>query len=264
LQGIALNAVKKKFSPEFVNRIDAVITYSPLDATALTTILDYQISQLQNHVNNRLGARNFVIEVPFESRQVLLRLGTSPQHGARELNRTIHRQLTQPLATMVATGQVPPGSRVRAEIPEGMQELRLRVVEPSMAEMPAIPTVLIVDDNRDLLRFLERLLAQSGWKLMTAESAREARELVANEKPSAALLDYLLPDGNGVDLGVRLRKSLPSMPIIIMSGMDLPGEDQIVCEAQDFPVVRKPFLAGDIVSQIYNRLRAAGQAKTAN
>src|SRR5436190_15709410 len=99
LQAIGLAAVRKKFSPEFVNRIDAVITYQPLDADSLSAILEHQIRQLQNHVNNRLGQRCFTIEVPQASREFLLKAGTSAQYGARELNRTIHRQLTQPLAT---------------------------------------------------------------------------------------------------------------------------------------------------------------------
>ena len=63
LQAIGLAAVRKKFSPEFVNRIDAVITYQPLDAESLSAILDHQIRNLQNHVNNRLGQRCFTIDV---------------------------------------------------------------------------------------------------------------------------------------------------------------------------------------------------------
>src|SRR5713101_8117348 len=110
--------VRKKFSPEFVNRIDAVITYQPLDAESLAAILAHQIRQLQNHVNNRLGQRCFTIDVPQESRQFLLKAGTSAQYGARELNRTIHRQLTQPLATMVATGQIPAGGKIRVDLTE--------------------------------------------------------------------------------------------------------------------------------------------------
>src|SRR5215467_5970589 len=66
LQAIGLTAVKKKFSPEFVNRIDAVITYQPLAAESLEAILDHQIRQLQNHVNSRLGQRCFTIDVPPE------------------------------------------------------------------------------------------------------------------------------------------------------------------------------------------------------
>src|SRR5438105_805893 len=178
LQSIALVAVRKKFSPEFVNRIDCVITYQPLTPESLSAILDHQISDLQNHVNTRLGPRCFTIEVPFETRQWLLRKGTSAEYGARELNRTIHRNLTQPLATMVATGQVEPGSRVRVEAAEDGDSLVLRTTGADEAEIPAHPTVLLVDDNTDLLRFLERLMKEAGWTLLTAESASAARKLL--------------------------------------------------------------------------------------
>src|SRR5580700_6808842 len=133
LQAIGLTAVRKKFSPEFVNRIDAVITYQPLDAESLEAILDHQIRQLQKHVNNRLGQRSFTIDVPPESRQFLLRTGTSAQYGARELNRTIHRQLTQPLATMVATGQIAAGGRIRIDLSADKGGLVIHSAEPDEA-----------------------------------------------------------------------------------------------------------------------------------
>src|SRR5215470_1157291 len=166
LQNIALVAVRKRFSPEFVNRIDCIITYQPLTPESLSAILDKQIADLQNHVNTRLGNRSFFLDVPPETRQFLLQKGTSPEYGARELNRTIHRNLTQPLATLVATNQVPPGSRVRIEVPENKEKLVLKALESSVATVPVNPTVLLVDDNRDLLHFLERLMADAGWKLL--------------------------------------------------------------------------------------------------
>src|SRR2546423_2810430 len=116
LQNIALVAVRKRFSPEFVNRIDCIITYQPLTPESLSAILDQQITDLQSHVNTRLGNRSFTLDVPFDTRQFLLQKGTSTEYGARELNRTIHRLLTQPLATLVATNQVNPGARVLVEI----------------------------------------------------------------------------------------------------------------------------------------------------
>src|SRR5215475_14296287 len=203
LQNIALVAVRKRFSPEFVNRIDCIITYQPLTPESLAAILDQQITDLQNHVNTRLGSRSFMLEVPFDSRQFLLEKGTSPEYGARELNRTIHRYLTQPLATMVATNQVNPGARVWVEIDTPADKLVIRSAETVLEPAPANPTVLLVDDNRDLLHFLERLMANDGWTLLTAESATEAKRLVQEHKPDAALLDYMLPDGNGVELGVE-------------------------------------------------------------
>jgi ATP-dependent Clp protease ATP-binding subunit ClpA len=260
LQSIALVAVRKKFSPEFVNRIDCVITYQPLTPESLSAILDHQISDLQNHVNTRLGLRCFNIEVPFETRQWLLQKGTSAEYGARELNRTIHRNLTQPLATMVATGQVEPGCRVRVEVEEGGESLSLRTTAATEEELPAHPTVLLVDDNQDLLHFLERLMAEAGWKLLTAESAAAARKAIVNEKPNAALLDYMLPDGSGVELGVQLRQTAPRMQVIVMTGSMLPPEEEALCEEHDFPVLRKPFLASDVMNQIRSRLTPAAGA----
>ncbi len=254
LESIALGSVRKKFSPEFVNRIDAVITYQPLDHESLATILDQQISELQRHVNTRLGDRYFNIEVPFESRQFLLRKGTSPEYGARELKRTIHRHLTQPLATMVAAGKIDPGARVRVEVAEDKENLVIRTVDHGAVRAPQHPTVLLVDDNRDLLRFLERLMAQAGWRLLTAESAATAEDLIAQQAPNAALLDYLLPDGNGVELGVLLQRKTPKVQVIIMTGAQLSPEEEAICQEYDFPILRKPFLANDILNLIRARL----------
>ncbi len=254
LESIALSSVRKRFSPEFVNRIDAVITYQPLDPESLATILDQQISELQRHVNTRLGDRYFNIEVPFESRQFLLRKGTSPEYGARELKRTIHRHLTQPLATLVAQGKIEPGARVRVEVSEDKESLSIRTLDHGAIRAPQHPTVLLVDDNRDLLRFLERLMAQAGWRLLTAESAQQAQQLIAEQSPNAALLDYLLPDGNGVELGVMLQRKTPKVQVIIMTGAQLSPEEEAVCQEYDFPVLRKPFLANDILNLIRARL----------
>ena len=254
LESIALGSVRKRFSPEFVNRIDAVITYQPLDHESLATILDQQISELQRHVNTRLGDRYFNIEVPFESRQFLLRKGTSPEYGARELKRTIHRFLTQPLATLVAAGKIEPGARVRVELAEDKESLTIRTLDQGAVRAPQHPTVLLVDDNRDLLRFLERLMAQAGWRLLTAESAQQAQEVIASQTPNAALLDYLLPDGNGVELGVLLQRKAAKVQVIIMTGAQLSPEEEAVCQEYDFPVLRKPFLANDILNLIRARL----------
>jgi ATP-dependent Clp protease ATP-binding subunit ClpA len=63
LESIALGAVRKRFSPEFVNRIDAVVTYQPLGIESIDVILDHDIKALQHHVNSRLGESCFTIEV---------------------------------------------------------------------------------------------------------------------------------------------------------------------------------------------------------
>ncbi len=263
LQNIGMVSVRKKFSPEFVNRIDCIITYQPLSAESLAAILDKQIVDLQNHVNTRLGNRSFTLDVPFEARQFLLQKGTSSEYGARELNRTIHRFLTQPLATLVASNQVAPGSRVWVEVADGAEKLSIRTVEAQTGAAVANPTVLLVDDNRDLLHFLERLMANDGWTLLTAESATAAKRLVREHKPNAALLDYMLPDGNGVELGVEFLQTAPQMLVIVMTGTILPPEEEALCEEHNFPVLRKPFLASDVMNQIRTRLAPLSGAQRA-
>ena len=127
LEGIGMRAVRRKFSPEFVNRIDAVITYQPLGAKALATIIDQQIVALEQHIGNRLMERAFEIEVSDGARAFLLKKGTSDEYGARELKRTILRHVTQPLAAMVASGAVLPGDVVEIDAAEDGEKLTLVV-----------------------------------------------------------------------------------------------------------------------------------------
>jgi ATP-dependent Clp protease ATP-binding subunit ClpA len=129
LSSIGVGAVKRKFAPEFVNRIDAVITYQPLDAEALEAILDQQIAALERHIEHRLEERAFTVELDPEARRFLLDKGTSREYGARELKRIILRKLTQPLAAMVEADQIPPESLVRVAHGDGAEHLTLSVVE---------------------------------------------------------------------------------------------------------------------------------------
>jgi ATP-dependent Clp protease ATP-binding subunit ClpA len=120
LSSIGLHEVRRKFSPEFVNRIDAIVTYRPLDADSLAAILDQQIAALERHIRNRLEERAFDLDVSDAARALLLRKGTSIEYGARELKRTLLRLLTQPLAAMVESGQVEPGCTVQIGLaPDG-------------------------------------------------------------------------------------------------------------------------------------------------
>jgi ATP-dependent Clp protease ATP-binding subunit ClpA len=126
LESIGMAAVRKQFSPEFVNRIDVVVTYKPLGSVALAAILDQEVRQLQDHLDRRLGERTFHLEVPARARRFLIERGTSKEYGARELKRTMQRQLIQPLAGMMVGGEIGPGGRVRAEVNTRKDKLVLR------------------------------------------------------------------------------------------------------------------------------------------
>jgi CheY-like chemotaxis protein len=263
LQHIGLTAVRKRFAPEFVNRLDVVITYQPLDTSALATILDQHVAELQQHVHTRLGNRSFELDMTGAARDFLLEVGTSAVYGAREIKRTIHRHLTQPLAAMVAAGQIAPGATVHIDVnPDGVA-LALRpsaAAPPPPAPVADTPLVLVVDDNLDILEWLGDVLTRLGYRAVRADDAAEATRRMAEVRPDFALFDYFLPDGDGVALALDLRLRVPSVRVIIMSGMELAQRDVAICDKAGFPVLRKPFLAEDLEAA----LRGAGRHATSS
>jgi ATP-dependent Clp protease ATP-binding subunit ClpA len=126
LEGIAARAARRNFAPEFINRVDAVITYQPLDATTLQAILDLQLSEFEQHVKNRLGARAFRVNVTRRARLFLLRNSTSPEYGARDLRRAVHRYVAQPVASLVVQKAVRPGGSVRVDCTPDSDLLTIR------------------------------------------------------------------------------------------------------------------------------------------
>jgi ATP-dependent Clp protease ATP-binding subunit ClpA len=112
LQNIGMGAVRRKFTPEFVNRIDSVITYKPLDRAACELILDQVLTDFGRLIHARLGVRAFRLMCAPAARARLLDLGVSLEFGARELKRTMQRSFIQPVAALVSQNQIPPGSTV--------------------------------------------------------------------------------------------------------------------------------------------------------
>ena len=129
LSRIGMGALKRRYAPEFVNRIDAIVTYNPLDDNALLQIFEHQLAALENHIEARLEQRAFDLRMEHSARQFLLKLGTSSEYGARELKRAMLRHVTQPLAAMVESGTVPPGCEVVIWAPEGSSRLEFDVLE---------------------------------------------------------------------------------------------------------------------------------------
>jgi len=129
LREIGMRAVRRHFSPEFVNRIDSIVAYQPLEPAVLDQIMDLQLAALQRHIHERLSARAFTLEVEHSARDFLIGEGVSAEYGARELKRTVHRRLLQPLASLVAAGRIPPYGTVRVLVPAGETEL-IFVYEP--------------------------------------------------------------------------------------------------------------------------------------
>ena len=256
LESIAMGAVRKRFAPEFINRIDAIVTYQPLSVESMGKILDLQIEELRQHVKTKLGPRSFDVQVLPAAVELILKQGTSEEFGARELKRTVYRDVTQPLATMVAQNRVHPGSRVSVGVDESGEKLVMTVTEGvAPPQLSTNPHILIVDDNRDLLNFLATIMVGSGWEIITAESSFEALQKTREIAVDVALLDYMLPDQNGIDLGLLLKDKLPQIQILIMTGINVPPKEEELCRRNNFPLIMKPFLIEDVLEPVRRRLR---------
>lgn len=116
LRATALHAVRKRFSPEFLNRIDATVTYRSLSREAMGLILDQQLAALQQLIDLRLGVRAVLLRYTPECREFLLERGITTEYGARELKRTVHRWVLQPLASLVIQKRIPAGKRVEVGV----------------------------------------------------------------------------------------------------------------------------------------------------
>ncbi len=116
----AVEAARRKFSPEFMNRIDKVVVFKMLRPEDMRSILDIELGMVQQRVLMAAGANQFVFTCTQEVKEFLLREGTDAKYGARHLKRAIERHLVFPLANLVATGQVRLGDFVRIDAnPEG-------------------------------------------------------------------------------------------------------------------------------------------------
>jgi ATP-dependent Clp protease ATP-binding subunit ClpB len=101
----AAEAAKRKFAPEFMNRIDKTIVFHPLRAEQLEQILEIELGMVQQRVFEAMRGR-FLFHVMPAAREFLLREGTDLKYGARHLKRAIERHLVYPLANLLATDQV--------------------------------------------------------------------------------------------------------------------------------------------------------------
>ena len=101
----AAEAAKRKFAPEFMNRIDKVVVFHPLRSEQLEEILEIELGMVQRRVLET-SKGHFLFRVLPAAREFLLREGTDLKYGARHLKRAIERHVVCPLATLLATDQV--------------------------------------------------------------------------------------------------------------------------------------------------------------
>jgi hypothetical protein len=106
-----VEAARRKFSPEFMNRLDKVVVFHPLRREQLEEVLEIELGQVQQRVLETAKGQ-FLFRVTTAGRDFLLQEGTDQRYGARHLKRAIERHVVYPLANLLATEQVHLGDLV--------------------------------------------------------------------------------------------------------------------------------------------------------
>jgi ATP-dependent Clp protease ATP-binding subunit ClpA len=133
----AVEAARRKFSPEFMNRLDKVVVFHPLKRDQLEEVLDIELGQVQQRVLETARGQ-FLFRVTSAAREFLLTEGTDQRYGARHLKRAIERNIVYPLANLLATEQVHVGDLVRIDWDGVAKALSfVRESEGALIETPA-------------------------------------------------------------------------------------------------------------------------------
>lgn len=116
----------KYFRPEFINRLDEVITFNALSRDVVRRIMDKQLIE----VYQRLAAQRLHLALTDPAREVIMQAGFEPTNGARPMRRAIERLLTRPLSTFLLSEVLEPGSTITADVSD-MGKLRFSAVPPT-------------------------------------------------------------------------------------------------------------------------------------
>jgi two-component system KDP operon response regulator KdpE len=130
------------------------------------------------------------------------------------------------------------------------------VSDDQQASSAARPRVLVVDDEPQIVRALRVVLREAGFETVAAETAAEALDLAAVRPPQAAIIDLVLPDGDGVEVTRTLRE-WSEMPILVLSAVGEEEQKVRALEAGADDYVTKPFGTRELVARLQAALRRA-------
>jgi ATP-dependent Clp protease ATP-binding subunit ClpA len=111
----AIDAARRKFTPEFINRLDKMVVFKPLRTSELHRVLDIELENVQQRIFNTDSRRRFMFTLTLAAKNFLLSEGTDLNYGARHLKRAVERLLVQPLSKLIASDQITTGDRVRID-----------------------------------------------------------------------------------------------------------------------------------------------------
>jgi ATP-dependent Clp protease ATP-binding subunit ClpA len=140
----AVEAARRKFTPEFVNRIDKTVVFHPLGEPELRKILTLELNMVQQRIFNSATGSPFVFSLTDPAKDYLLREGTDMKYGARHLKRAIDRNLVHPISNLIATDQIRGGDLIRVDFDDSVSRLTFY---KEAEDMPAYAMVQMVDTS---------------------------------------------------------------------------------------------------------------------
>jgi ATP-dependent Clp protease ATP-binding subunit ClpA len=141
---VGVEAARRKFTPEFVNRIDKTVVFKPLGETELRKILTLELNIVQQRIFSSATGAPFVFSLTEPARDFLLVEGTDLKYGARHLKRAIDRLLVHALSNLIATDQVRGGDLIRVDFdPDNRRLMFYKEAE----DMPTYAMVQMVDTS---------------------------------------------------------------------------------------------------------------------
>jgi ATP-dependent Clp protease ATP-binding subunit ClpA len=113
ISGAGIAAARRKFTPEFINRLDKIVVFKTLGVEELRQIVEIELELVQQRIQAAAGNKPFLVEITDGAKEFLLAEGTDFRYGARHLKRAIERLLVQPLSNLMASGQIRSGDCIR-------------------------------------------------------------------------------------------------------------------------------------------------------
>jgi ATP-dependent Clp protease ATP-binding subunit ClpB len=123
ITGAGIAAARRKFTPEFINRLDKIVVFNSLGVEELRRIVDIELEMVQQRIQTAAANRPFAVNITDTAKEFLLVEGTDFRYGARHLKRAIERLLVQPLSNLMASGQIHHGDCIRVTHEEGSAAL---------------------------------------------------------------------------------------------------------------------------------------------
>jgi ATP-dependent Clp protease ATP-binding subunit ClpB len=161
-----IEAARRKFTPEFMNRLDKIVSFQPLGTEQLRKVLDIELNLVQQRIFNTAADRAFVFTLSDSSKGFLLEEGTDLKYGARHLKRAIERLLVQPMSNLIATDQVRGGDWIRVDYDDSARNLRFA------KEAEGLPV-------QDMARLVDTSITIPAMALSTGVAAEPAKTQTA-------------------------------------------------------------------------------------